>query len=92
MVRRATFLSSMQRIGRKKWRIYTEPAEVVWLKIDLFWPKWEWAKYLLFLKKWLPTRQLAAIFMFKTHKKSNFNILFIPNQYWEHIGTKYDCP
>jgi hypothetical protein len=41
----------MQRIGRKKWRIHAEPAEVVWLKIDLFWPKWEWAKFLLFFEK-----------------------------------------
>ena len=48
MVRRAAFLSSMQRIGRRKRRIYTEPVDVVWPKIDLFWPKWEWAKYLRF--------------------------------------------
>ncbi len=56
MVKRATFLSAMQRIGRKKWRIHAEPAEaVVWLKTDLLGLKWEWAKYLLFKSKSLKT-------------------------------------
>jgi hypothetical protein len=48
LVKRATFLSSIQRTppsrvrsDEKKRCMYAEPIEVAWAGVDLFWPKWE---------------------------------------------------